>query len=713
MEVNTDRSSRYGQACLSCFKTKCKCIPRREGGACERCHRLNRPCHPANALRRRVNPKQNSSSLRIANLEGTLSQLVELLQTPSGSLGSHQQQQTIHQYQRREEEQQEQQQQQCTLPVGTTDRPSVTLIPTPPNNAYQNLVAESTERGGMMETVEQGVENDTDSTSWWTMDSTNGFQVNGIPFAGPLPTPQQSSTSSALMSPSSSSPLSESHPSASTFLETFSSRMLHHFPIIHLPAHTTAEQLRLDRPFLFRAILCVTSATDEEKRASSLELKRLFCRTAFLQPSLQQEQEQELGKHVDILQGLLVYIAWGWEHLFSHHTLSQLMAAAISMARELSFLDQDMPEITRTIRRLEPNGHLNHIVDGSREGQAGTTDIPLYLERQRAILACFVLGSAVSAYYPHVDAPRWTLPMEEGLAAIVANGNSVECPSDAALGIQVRLQLFAMKAAQIWEQGQLPDQPPPETLSPQALFYIKTLMGQLQEIRASIPPALQQHFVLLAQTYYTELRIIETIHRPASTREQLSKSSSPLPTCGPTRLSCLWQSALAIKSCTSTFLTLQPSAFLGISFVQWAQLTRCAATLHHLSAVREPGWDPAAMRSLVDLPFLLSCMADKLELAAAGGHPESGGGVFAQLARGLRAFQSASQDKGAVATPRETGRRDEAGEEERPGSNMNTSTSTTSEADLMGLANGQQAEYLMSPGMWLNQFFVDGELQSI
>ncbi|KAL4745359.1 hypothetical protein BDW72DRAFT_198708 [Aspergillus terricola var. indicus] len=70
------------------------------------------------------------------------------------------------------------------------------------------------------------------------------------------------------------------------------------------------------------------------------------------------------------------------------------------------------------------------------------------------------------------------------LAAIVASGNRLdaECPSGAALAIQVR------------GQARLPDQPPPEDLSDQVLLYSKTLMGQLQELQGvysfSIPAAL-------------------------------------------------------------------------------------------------------------------------------------------------------------------------------------------------------------------------------
>jgi hypothetical protein len=223
---------------------------------------------------------------------------------------------------------------------------------------------------------------------------------------------------------------------------------------------------------------------------------------AFLQRSPQQKQQQPQQQTVDLLLGLLVYIAWGWEHLLSRRSLSRLMVVATSLVGELRFLDQAVPEITRTIRRLEPKGGFDDVYGSTTATTAttttgaGVTDTQLYLERQRAILGCFVLGSTISAYFSQVDAPRWMPQMDDGLAAIIASGNSAgaECPSDAALAIQVRLQLLAMKAAQVRERAQLPDRPPPETLSPQALLYIKALMGQLQELRASVPPAFQQHF---------------------------------------------------------------------------------------------------------------------------------------------------------------------------------------------------------------------------
>lgn len=468
-----------------------------------RCHRLKRPCHPADALRRRSDKKQNSSDARIAKLEGALGQLVSLLQAGSVNMGvmgnvhgdrldvwSQQQQQSPPQQNQQNQNQQLQQQHEQSPPP---------IIP------YQDVVAERTERTSTGENsratfiAEDDDDNDTDTNaisapaSWWAMDNATGFSANGIPLA----TPTSSTVSSAFMSSS----LSPS--SASISLNTFRSRMLHHFPFVHLPSHLRAEQLRLERPFLFRAIVCVTSSSVEDKRTTSLELKRVLCETAFLQRSPQRNQQESQQQTIDLLLGLLVYVAWGWEHLLSRRSLSRLMAVAISLVGELRFLDRVVPEITRTISHLEPKGGFDNVYSSTTATATTTTptgaglpDTHFYLERQRAILGCFVLGSAVSAYFSQVDAPRWTPQMDEGLAALIASANSAsaECPSDAALAIQVRLQLLAMKASQVRERAQLPDQPPPETLSPQSLLYIKALMGQLQELRASVPPAFQQHF---------------------------------------------------------------------------------------------------------------------------------------------------------------------------------------------------------------------------
>ncbi len=194
--------------------------------------------------------------------------------------------------------------------------------------------------------------------------------------------------------------------------------------------------------------------------------------------------------------------------------------------------------------------------------------------------------------------------------------------------------------------------------------------------------------VPLTHTYYTELCIIETVHK--------QEIANAPPTGGPTRLWYFWQSALAIKSCTSTFLTLSPSEFLGISFIQWTQLARCIANLHSLCAFSELGWDLTAVRRLVDLPALLACTAEKLELASAEAGEQSSDGVFAQLACGMRAFQStySESDRGPFLA--------QQGEAQ-----------VGAGADAGARMHAQQEEYLSNPTLWLDRFLFDHDEQTV
>ncbi|KAH9233035.1 hypothetical protein K456DRAFT_1788268, partial [Colletotrichum gloeosporioides 23] len=71
----------YGRACTNCSRAKCKCILRPAGGACERCHRLNKTCQPSNPQRKR---SKKPPSSRTAQLEEKLDGLVTLLRQSGG-----------------------------------------------------------------------------------------------------------------------------------------------------------------------------------------------------------------------------------------------------------------------------------------------------------------------------------------------------------------------------------------------------------------------------------------------------------------------------------------------------------------------------------------------------------------------------------------------------------------------------------------------------
>lgn len=88
--------------------------------------------------------------------------------------------------------------------------------------------------------------------------------------------------------------------SAEATLSIFRHQYLKYFPFTHIPAEVSAHQLQLQRPFLFLNIRAVCSQSQAETDRLGDRIRETLGSKFFV------EQERNL----DILQGLLVYLAW-------------------------------------------------------------------------------------------------------------------------------------------------------------------------------------------------------------------------------------------------------------------------------------------------------------------------------------------------------------------------------------------------------------------
>lgn len=608
----------YGLACTNCFKAKCKCVARTDGGeGCQRCHRLHKQCRPSDSIRRRTIDKAQSSASRIADLEGKLDSLISQLQTRNviGGDSSHSQPSS----------------QSDSRPVDSHSGAE---------SAHQIYASEHEPQHCGHAEEDDDYDDDYDDD----------------------PRPVRRGGSPKAVATSDSPELQFSETEAETLLNTFRSCMLSHFPFVHLPASIGAHQLLCDRPFLFRAIVCVASPSAREKAARGRRLK-----VAIIEEMLGRDTQPSKIR-IDLLLALLTYIAWGWDHVLNGGSLLRLMSQANLLASEVR-MDGPPP----------PDAHIMALFTSgfSLPDDGGSVTREDFLAQKRAVLACFALSSMVSAYCDQaIDALRWTPQMDDGLAAI---SNDRSCPTDATLAIQVRLQLLAQKSVQVHqhqqlEQGQVPVT---ELTNFQAIMALTTLQTQRQEIQTSLSPTLPQRDLLTAHIHATELRISEVTHavsamvpimitqfsRMAGTREPMGSSdgaSNPGSGTDTTasarheRVAYLWQCVRAVQACTAALLSPEPSAFRGISFLQWAQLAHCAVVLHRLTVTcDDAAWDRTAVREVVDLPSLLGRVATKLELAAAAQLPQQQhqqqqqqgpDEVFTRLARTIRDFRPDESD---------------------------------------------------------------------
>ncbi|KAJ5652223.1 hypothetical protein N7507_009649 [Penicillium longicatenatum] len=188
----------------------------------------------------------------------------------------------------------------------------------------------------------------------------------------------------------------------------------------------TSWYLRQNRPFLLQAIHTVTTFSTQERFVQSEELKRLLFTSASI----------KVESNIDLLLGLLTYLAWSTDAFLGRADLtSRLMMLAISMIYDLRLFKPSSPDVRNMMTITQGRDEEGHI-----PGNETNFDL---LERQRAVLACFVLSSNVSSHLGRQDAIRWTSQMGEALQFITI---SKACAADELFVAQVRLQLLKQRA---------------------------------------------------------------------------------------------------------------------------------------------------------------------------------------------------------------------------------------------------------------------------
>lgn len=160
-------------------------------------------------------------------------------------------------------------------------------------------------------------------------------------------------------------------------LNFFRSRMLPFFPFIDLPPNMTTWYLRQNRPFLLQAIHTVTTFSTQERLPQVEELKRVLFTSALL----------EVQSNIDLLLGLLTYLTWSTDAFLGRaDLLSRLMMLAISLVYDLRLFKPSSKDVE--VMMMITQGQA----DDSSQSPADHTPYEL-LERQRAVLACFILSS--------------------------------------------------------------------------------------------------------------------------------------------------------------------------------------------------------------------------------------------------------------------------------------------------------------------------------
>ncbi|KAL2864120.1 Zn(II)2Cys6 transcription factor domain-containing protein [Aspergillus lucknowensis] len=377
-------------------------------------------------------------------------------------------------------------------------------------------------------------------------------------------------------------------------LALFRDTMLRACPFIYLPPTVTAQYLQKERPFFFQAVLAVTTRSMREKRMRAQQFKATLAQATVV----------ENRSSIDLLLGLLTYVAWGYDHfIHSAPTTSRLMQIALSIVYDVH-LNKPLPG----------DHHMMTLLGGKAFCSGSEAPERHSLEEQRAVLGCFLLASVISSYFAQNDPMRWTSQMEDFLRTVEANA---EHQNDHALALHVRLQLLAQRAAQVRDEhnGLLP-----------IAFFLTSFRGQLEALRASIPLEHPNKYWLLAHLYYVELSINSTAFLPQGSLESPAGTpSAPSPPNSGSdweRVDSMQGSVKAIKSWMDVFFAFKSTDCMAFTIHLWAQLARSLVTLYRLSTYTEAGWDPEVVCNTVDLLEVVKHTTQKMDHIA-GPNPVS------------------------------------------------------------------------------------------
>ncbi|KAB8337087.1 hypothetical protein FH972_021391 [Carpinus fangiana] len=321
---------------------------------------------------------------------------------------------------------------------------------------------------------------------------------------------------------------------AESLVTRFKTNMTPHFPFVVLGAHELAGTLRRRKPFLLLAILSVASYDD-------MPLQRALGR--LLKQALARMLTEGQILNVEILQGLLVYLAWS-QYAPRPGCFTQHLQLAISIIIDLR-LDQG------------PGRRAYQ----SRMGVSKIKNTPQGRDEERAVAGCFFLSSNVAVLLQKTPSFPYSAYSEQCCKCMT---ESLECSTDRFVYPIVSLQHLADKIYALSIQYAEGTNPPTATFDDN----VAQLRSALDAFKSSLPFTIYEYGTLAMQFHTVELFLYQV--GVCGTGSE-SNTMPHLPW-SPWRLEMLGSGLVAAKSLLGFYHSLPLRSEMAFTNIQYLQL---------------------------------------------------------------------------------------------------------------------------------------------
>ncbi|MCJ1286875.1 hypothetical protein MMC26_006221 [Xylographa opegraphella] len=562
------------RACHTCAVAKVKCVANLGGdkGKCQRCSRLGSECTKQAAV---VRNRRQQKTARLAQLEERLESIVKLLGSSQQSV-----------------------QEKDPYPSpGPSQLGS--SIPVPSNDNSDGLSA----------VRPQEPCNPNDRNPEVALYSGKGSTPSPRAAAmgiSQLPDTSPQCTSEMLFG------LDLSPEQANSLLHIFQTQMAEHFPFVVIPAGTTAQAIRRDKPFLYQMIILSASSRNlwEPKACRRLVMEYLGLHLLVCEE-----------KSLDLLQGLLVYISWGNYHFFIEGQLTNLLHLAVALMTDLG--------LNRPPHRPNPK-HRSMIDEAKAAMKIAPGPAPKSqtqgLAEHRAFAGCYYLSSTSNTFSKRSG----PVPFSSYLQSCCLELSTVnEYRTDSYLVKLVYLEHFVERIDHCFISD---DVHQTWNLEAPVASHFQSIERELGEWKSLLPSELEQHTQLMALYHIVGIRLHEFgLHMPP----QITDGDKTI------------HRAEIISACLSSiiqffenYFRLPTALFSRLSYIPWLHMGYAVSSACKLLLLDVNGWDVHHLRNLFDFSDVLRQICESFEEAGnielVNRHaPSNGDNAFLQYARWL------------------------------------------------------------------------------
>ncbi|KAK3353399.1 hypothetical protein B0T25DRAFT_209795 [Lasiosphaeria hispida] len=380
---------------------------------------------------------------------------------------------------------------------------------------------------------------------------------------------------------------------ADRLLELYRTDCAPKFPFVRIPRCLTAYELSERQPFLFRAVIQVMAP-------QNALIQRDVAR--WIREQIAERVVVNQEKTLEILQALLIFIAWGELHFYIDPRGTNLLQIAAGLVIELG-LNRPVKAGGRDL--AVPSHVSNHFVDEARRLKGVRARPPHTLEDMRAFLGCFYINSMVAILFRHLP----MLPYNNYVTTCRVNLETAqEYESDKFLCSLIRMQRVGCRMHALFPSVDM-DGCEPADFSGPLHMTMSTLRAEMEAVRAEVPKDIQTHWHFEVCYHGLLLKLYEpaTYMQPSSASSSFTEASW--------RTEALWSCLESAKAFFDAFSSIPAEELPYLPSPVFSHLSFAIVATSALFFLGDSDWDQAVVRRTIDFPNLVQRLSDRFDQA--------------------------------------------------------------------------------------------------